>query len=111
MSARQEAGLLEFGNVSLVALFGHDARDTAAFEHVIGLTRRAHDRNIISVEEATAADKGARVRVCLQLSGGALRRHRNKVPSWRLRDAMVLEAKKQLACAPHGRGPCQIFDQ
>ena len=53
------AGLLEFGNVSLVALrrlFGHDARDTAAFEHVIAsffgqaavLLQRCLDRDIIS---------------------------------------------------------------
>ena len=74
-----EAGLLEFGNVSLVALrrlFGHDARDTAAFEHVIAsffrqaavLLQRCLDRNIISVEEAEAAadsgdDVGDRVRL------------------------------------------------
>ena len=74
-----EAGLLEFGNVSLVALrrlFGHDARDTAAFEHVIAsffrqaavLLQRCLDRNIISVEEAEAAaeagdDIGDRVRL------------------------------------------------
>ena len=43
-----EAGLLEFGNVSLVALrrlFGHDARDTAAFEHVTLSGRRLSFRS------------------------------------------------------------------
>ena len=74
-----EAGLLEFGNVSVVALrrlFGHDARDTAAFEHVIAsffrqaavLLQRCLDRDIITVEEAEAAaeagdDVGDRVRL------------------------------------------------
>ena len=61
-----EAGLLEFGNISSVALrrlFGHDARDTAAFGAVIqsffrqaaALLQRCLDRDIISVEEAEAA--------------------------------------------------------
>lgn len=74
-----EAGLLEFGNISSVALrrlFGHDARDTAAFGAVIqsffrqaaALLQRCLDRDIISVEEAEAAadagdELGDRVRL------------------------------------------------